>query len=59
VNAIGKERKEFAHFRQTFLKISEAEVKGGIFFFPQITQLFEDRDFSTKLILQKKSLEGI
>jgi hypothetical protein len=43
------ESEGFAHFRQKFSKISEAKVKGGIFFCPQITQLFEDRDFSKKL----------
>jgi hypothetical protein len=39
----------FAHCRQNFPKISEAKLKGRIFFCPQITQLFEDRDFSAKL----------
>ena len=44
-----KESEGFAHLRQEFPKISEAKVKGGISFCPQITQLFEDRDFSTIL----------
>ena len=36
-------------FRQKFPKISEAKKKEGIFIGPQITQLFEDQDFSKKL----------
>jgi len=43
------EREGFAYLRQTFPKISEAKMKGGIFVGPQITQLFEYKDFSTKL----------
>jgi hypothetical protein len=44
-----KESEGFAYFRQTFSKLSEDKMKGGIFVGPQVTQLFEDQDFSTKL----------
>jgi len=49
VKAVDKEREVFAYLRQKFLKISEAKIKEGVFCGPQITQLFEDQDFSTKL----------
>jgi hypothetical protein len=51
---MNKESEGFAHFRQKFPKISEAKVKGGIFFCPQITQLFKDRDFSRKWNLTER-----
>jgi len=49
LKAVDKESEGFAHFRQTFPKICEAKVKGRIFFCTQITQLFKDQDFNTKL----------
>jgi hypothetical protein len=49
VTAMGKESEEFAYLMQKFPKINEAKTKEGIFVCPQITQLFEDHDFSTKL----------
>jgi len=39
----------FAHLRQKFLKISEAQEKEEILAGSQITQLFEDQDFSKNL----------
>ena len=44
-----REREMFACLRQIFHKISEAKMKEGILFGLQITQLFEDKDFGTKL----------
>jgi hypothetical protein len=44
-----EEREEFSYLRKKIPKISEAEMKDGIFVGPQIKQLFEDHDFSTKL----------
>jgi hypothetical protein len=44
-----KESEGFSGLRQTFLKISEAKMKEGIFSGPQITQLVDDHDFSTKM----------
>jgi hypothetical protein len=44
-----KESEGFAYLRQIFPKINEAKKKEGIFLGPQIKQLFEDGDFSTKL----------
>ena len=46
---VDKESEGFAYLRQKFPKISEAKMKKGIFIGPQIKQLFEDHDFSTKL----------
>jgi hypothetical protein len=46
---MGKESEGFAYWRQKFPKICEAKMKEGIFVGPQITQLFEDQDFSTAL----------
>jgi len=48
VKANDKESEEFAYLRQKFPKTSEANKKEGIFFGPQITQILEDQDFSTK-----------
>jgi hypothetical protein len=44
-----KESKGFAYLRQNFPTINEGNMKEGIFIGPQIRQLFEDQDFSTKL----------
>ena len=41
--------KGLGYLRQIFSKIREANLKEGIFVGPQITQLFEDQDFSTAL----------
>jgi hypothetical protein len=49
LEAMDKESKEFAYLWQKFPKISEAKKKEGIFVGPQIKQLLEDHDFSTKL----------
>jgi putative heme iron utilization protein len=49
VRAMDKESEGIAYLRQTFSKLSEAKLKEGIFVIPQITQLFDDQDFSTKL----------
>jgi hypothetical protein len=49
VKAMDKESEGFAYLRQIFPKTSEAKMKEGIFLGPQIKQLFEDGDFSTKL----------
>ena len=43
-----KEREGFAYLRKKIPKVSEAKMKEGIFFGPQITQLFDDQYFSTK-----------
>jgi len=45
-----KESEGFAYLRQKFPKVSEVKMKEVIFVGPQITQLFDDQDFSTKLI---------
>jgi hypothetical protein len=39
----------FAYLKQIIPKISEAKLTEAIFFGPEIKQLFEDHDFSTKL----------
>ena len=44
-----KESEVFAYSRQKVPKISEAKMKEGIFFGPQMKQIFEDHDFNTKL----------
>ena len=49
-----KESEGFAYLRQKFPKVSEARMKEGIFFGPQITQLFDDQDFSIKLTSTKR-----
>ena len=58
-----KESEGFAYLRQEFPKISEAKMKEGIFIGPQITQLFEDQDFTTKLYATErrawKALENV
>jgi len=55
-----KESEGFDYLKQTFLKISEAKLREGIFLGPQITQIFKDQNFSTKIdFYRKKSLEGI
>ena len=46
VKGMGKESERFAYLRQKFPKISEAKMKEGIFIGSQITQLFEDQDFT-------------
>jgi hypothetical protein len=42
------EREGCAYLRQIFPQLSEAKMKEGIFVGPQITHLFEEKDFSTK-----------
>ena len=37
-----------AYLRQKIPKKSKAKIKTWVFFGPQITQLFEDKDFSIK-----------
>jgi hypothetical protein len=49
VKAMDIESEEFPYLRQKISKISEAKLKGGVFFGQQITQLFEDQNLSTKL----------
>jgi hypothetical protein len=49
VKTVDKESKGFAYIRQKFSRISEAKMNEGIFVGPQIKQLFEEQDFSTKL----------
>jgi hypothetical protein len=49
VKAMDNENEGFAYLRQKLRKISETKMKEGIFVVPQIKQLFEDQDFSTKL----------
>ena len=44
-----KESEVFANLRKKFPKISGAKMKEGIFFGPQIAQILEDQDLSTKL----------
>jgi hypothetical protein len=44
-----KERTGFAYLWQIFPKISKTKMREGIFVGPQIKQLLEDHDFSTKL----------
>jgi hypothetical protein len=43
------EREDVAYLRQKFHQISEANMKEGIFVGTQITRLFEEQDFGTKL----------
>jgi uncharacterized protein (DUF2344 family) len=43
-----KESDGFAYLMQEFPKVSETKKKEGIFVCPQITQLFEQQDVSTK-----------
>ena len=60
VQAMDKWSEGFGYLKQTFPKISEANMKEGIFFRPQITHLFENKDFSKKIkSYWKKGLEGI
>jgi hypothetical protein len=49
VQAMDKESEVFAYLRKKFPKVSGAKMNEGIFFIPQITQPFDDQDFSTKL----------
>lgn len=42
--AVGKESKGFVYLRQKFPRLSEANVKEGIFISLQINQLFKDQD---------------
>ena len=49
VKVVNKESEGFAYLRLKFSKISEAKTKEGIFVGPQITQQFEDQDFSAEL----------
>jgi hypothetical protein len=45
VKATNKEGEGFDYFRQKFPLTSEAKKKWGIFFGPQVKQLFEHPDF--------------
>jgi hypothetical protein len=45
----GKERQGFAYRRQIFPRINKTKKKNKFFFDTQITQLFEDQKFNTKL----------
>jgi hypothetical protein len=49
VKAMDNEREGFANLKHEFPQVSETMKKEGIFFGPQIEELFEDQDFSTKL----------
>jgi hypothetical protein len=49
VKAMDNEREVFAYLRQKFPRTNEANKKERIFIGPQITHLFEEQDFSTKL----------
>jgi len=49
VKAMDKENEGFAYLRQTFPTINEVKMKGEIFVGLQITQLFDDQDFRTKV----------
>jgi len=51
VKTVNKESQSFGYFRREFPTISEAKAKKRIFVGPQIKQLFEDQDFSTRAIL--------
>jgi hypothetical protein len=44
-----KEIKGFANLSQAFAILSETKMQEGIFFGPQIKELFEDDNFSTEL----------
>ena len=44
-----KGSENLVYLRQKFPRISEAQMKDGIFVGAQITQLFEDQDFSTTI----------
>jgi hypothetical protein len=48
VKSTDKEREDFVYLRKKLPKISEAKMKEGIFVGPQIKQILEDQDFSTK-----------
>jgi hypothetical protein len=50
-----KEGEGFVCLRQKFPKISKAQVKEGILFGPQIKQLLEDHDISTKLNAKERT----
>jgi hypothetical protein len=49
-----KESKGSGYLRQKFPKISVTKKKEGIFVGPQIKELFEDLNFSTKLNSTKR-----
>ena len=50
-----KESKGFTYLRQKFHKISETKMNEGIFFGPQIKQLFEDQDFSKVKVIPQQA----
>jgi len=50
VKAVNKGSESFGYLRREFPTISDAKMKERIFFGPQIKQLFEDQDFSTREI---------
>jgi len=50
VKAVNKESESFGYLRREFPTIREAKMKERIFVGPQIKQLLEDRDFSTRAI---------
>jgi hypothetical protein len=54
VNEMNIERYGFSYLRQKFPQICEAKMKEVIFSGSQITELFEDQDFSTKLTSTKR-----
>ena len=45
---------EVAYLREKFPTIHEAKMKERIFAAPQITQLFEEKDFGTKLNFKER-----
>jgi hypothetical protein len=49
VKAMDKESEGFDYLRQNFPQNSGAKKREGVFVGPQVTQLFEHQDFSTKL----------
>ena len=52
---LDKEAEAFKHFVIAFPKLSEANIKGGIFDGPQIKKLMKDHEFTGKLsVLEKR-----
>jgi len=49
VKAVDKVGQGFGYLRQKFPNVCDAKLKKCIFIHPQMKQLFEDQDFSTKL----------
>ena len=49
VKALNQDSSAFTYLLESFPKLSEAKIKGGIFIGPQIKKLFESNEFSDRL----------